>query len=134
MKLKRRQKRQAPETIVALIDVVFFLLVFFMLIGRMDATSPFDVTPPVATAGADLPAGGTTVTVSDSGELALNGREVERTALITSIASAVLANPDLFVRINAHRDTELHHILPLVSELEAKGAADIVFIVSPDSP
>jgi len=29
MKLNRPAKRQHPETIVALIDVVFFLLVFF---------------------------------------------------------------------------------------------------------
>ena len=57
MKLTRPPARQAPETIIALIDVVFFLLVFFMLIGRMDATAPFDVTPPTATTGTDMPAG-----------------------------------------------------------------------------
>lgn len=134
MNLKRRAKRQAPETIVALIDVVFFLLVFFMLIGRMDATSPFDVTPPLANAGADLPAGGTTITVSNEGDLALDGREIQRPALITSIATALARNPDLLVRINAHKETKLHHILPLVSELEADGAKDVVFIVSPDNP
>ncbi|KIC06494.1 biopolymer transporter ExbD, partial [Leisingera sp. ANG-M1] len=44
------------ETIIALIDVVFFLLVFFMLIGRMDATAPFDVRPATAVTGRDMPA------------------------------------------------------------------------------
>ena len=43
MKLSRPKRDQQSETIIALIDVVFFLLVFFMLIGRMDATAPFDV-------------------------------------------------------------------------------------------
>ena len=42
MKLARPTRAQHSETIIALIDVVFFLLVFFMLIGRMDATAPFD--------------------------------------------------------------------------------------------
>ena len=46
MKLARPARAAHSETIVALIDVVFFLLVFFMLIGRMDATAPFDVLPP----------------------------------------------------------------------------------------
>ena len=47
MRLTRTPRRTPPESIIPLIDVVFFLLVFFMLIGRMDATAPFDVTPAV---------------------------------------------------------------------------------------
>ena len=55
MRLSRPLKRRPPETIVALVDVVFFLLVFALLIGRMDATAPFNVTPPQAQTGTDMP-------------------------------------------------------------------------------
>ena len=58
MKLARGRRRESPETIIPLIDVVFFLLIFFMLIGRMDATAPFDVTPAIAQTGQDMPGGG----------------------------------------------------------------------------
>lgn len=78
MKLTRHARDQQSETIIALIDVVFFLLVFFMLIGRMDATAPFNVTPPVAQSGRDMPAGGATVAVSESGVLALDGTEMTK--------------------------------------------------------
>ena len=67
MKLTRPVRRAMPETIIALIDVVFFLLVFFMLIGRMDATSPFEVLPPITTTGTDMPAGGATVSIGPTG-------------------------------------------------------------------
>ena len=80
MKLKREPARQPPETITSLIDGVFFLLVFFMLIGRMDATAPFDVTPPTAGTGADMPAGGITVSVSETGQIALDSVVVQRAA------------------------------------------------------
>ncbi|MFD2853819.1 ExbD/TolR family protein [Seohaeicola zhoushanensis] len=73
MKLTRRAPAQHGETIVALIDVVFFLLIFFMLIGRMDATAPFDVIPPVAASGSDMPAGGATLSIAADGALALDG-------------------------------------------------------------
>ena len=73
MKLRRPPDRAQPETIVALIDVVFFLLVFFMLVGRMDANAPFEVTPPYAETGGDMPAGGATISVSESGALAFDG-------------------------------------------------------------
>ena len=131
MKLKRADLRQPPETITSLIDVVFFLLVFFMLIGRMDATAPFDVTPPTAGTGADMPAGGATLSVSEAGDLALDGREVIGADLESAFAALLADDPDLTLRINAHRDAELRHVLPLVGRAEAIGFRDVVLVVTP---
>ncbi len=131
MKLRRTPKRQAPETIIALIDVVFFLLVFFMLIGRMDATAPFEVTPAIATTGADMPAGGATLSISATGELALDGIEIDQAALIPAISRQLAQTPDLLIRINAHRDVRLHVLLPLVGRIEDAGAQNVVLVVTP---
>lgn len=133
MKLARAPRRQTPETIVALIDVVFFLLVFFMLVGRLDATSPFDVIPPQAMSGADMPGGGTTVTVAADGRLALDGAELPEADVLDLIAAQLAQDPQLLVRVNAHRDTELRHILPRVSAIEALGARDVIFVVTPEA-
>jgi biopolymer transport protein ExbD len=116
VKLKRREKPPEHETIVALIDVVFFLLVFFMIVGRMDATAPFEVLPPVAVTGSDLPGGGFTLAVSDDGRLALDGAIVDQAA----------------VRINAAAGAPLRFVLPVVSALEAAGAKDVAIIVTPN--
>ena len=94
MKLTRRTPNPQSETIIALIDVVFFLLVFFMLIGRMYATAPFDVTPPQAETGADMPAGGATLSVSEAGDLALDGREVIGADLESAFAALLADDPD----------------------------------------
>lgn len=131
MKLTRRARPEQSETIVALIDVVFFLLVFFMLIGRMDATAPFDVTPPVAETGRDMPAGGMTLSVAADGRLALDGVELDGSALPDRIADRLRSDPDLRLRVNAHRDAELRHVLPLVGQAEAAGVRDVVLVVTP---
>lgn len=131
MKLARPARAAHSETIVALIDVVFFLLVFFMLIGRMDATAPFDVLPPVASTGQDMPAGGVTLSIAADGALALDGAPVARDALPARIAAALRAKPDLLLRINAHRDAELRFVLPLVSLAEETGVPDTVLVVTP---
>lgn len=133
MKLRRRQAAVPHETIVALIDVVFFLLVFFMLIGRLDATAPFEMAPPTTEAGSDMPGGGTTATVAADGRLALDGRETERQALIDGIAAQLRDDPDRLVRVNAHRAAELRHVLPLVAEIERLGARDVIFVVTPEA-
>jgi biopolymer transport protein ExbD len=132
MKLKRAQRRPMPETIVALIDVVFFLLVFFMLIGRMDATSPFEVSPAIAGTGSDMPAGGATISVSITGELALDSNAISRADIVPRIVEQLSETPDLLIRINAHKDAHLRTILPIVAQLEAAGARDVVLVVTPE--
>ena len=131
LRLKRREPPAQSETIIALIDVVFFLLVFFMLIGRMDATAPFDVSPPIAASGSDMPAGGATLSVSRLGDLALDGREITRDALGPALSQLLDADPALRLRVNAHKNAELRHVLPLVGDAEALGFRDVVLVVTP---
>ncbi|MEL6466871.1 MAG: biopolymer transporter ExbD [Pseudomonadota bacterium] len=134
MRLSRPIRRTPPETIIALIDVVFFLLVFFMLIGRMDATSPFEVVPATATTGTDMPAGGATLSIGADGALALDGTALDRDATLTRLSDALADTPDLLVRINAHRDTVMADLLPLVAEIDGLGARDVMLVVTPKAP
>ncbi len=132
MRLARPAPSARPETIVALIDVVFFLLVFFMLIGRMDATAPFAVTPPLGVTGSDMPAGGLTVAVAADGALAVEGEVLDRDALLAHVAERLTAAPTLMIRVNADRAAPLRHVLPLVAAFEEIGASDVVLVVTPD--
>jgi len=131
MKLDRPASGARGEPITALIDVVFFLLVFFMLIGRMDATAPFDVAPPVVSSAASLPSGGVTLSVSEHGALALNSEPVDQAAVAKALATLQDSSDGLRLRINAHREVSLRHVLPLLSVAEAQGFDDIVLIVTP---
>ncbi|OIQ32678.1 MAG: biopolymer transporter ExbD [Roseobacter sp. MedPE-SWchi] len=132
MKLKRASRTPQTETIIALIDVVFFLLVFFMLIGRMDATAPFDVAPPQAETGRDMPAGGITLAISKTGKLALDGREIATLELGPALTASLAKDPALRLRINAHRDADLRHVLPYVSQAEVIGIRDVILVVTPE--
>ena len=134
MKLSRPPRRQTPETIIALIDVVFFLLVFFMLIGRMDATSPFEVLPATAVTGSDMPAGGSTVSIGADGALALDSFATDQAGIIAGLAEQLAGNPDLLIRVNAHKDAVMADLLPLVGQIEALGAKDVMLVVTPESP
>ena len=132
MKLKRRSPPAPQETIVSLIDVIFFLLIFFMLVGRMDATAPFDVSPPVSTAGESLPKGGTTISVSEDGQIALDGVGMDQGGLLARVRDLLREDSGLFVRINAHGDARLTNLLPLVTALEKAGVQDVVLVVTPN--
>ncbi|MGR3722608.1 biopolymer transporter ExbD [Abyssibius alkaniclasticus] len=132
MRLKARRGLTMPDPLVSLIDVVFFLLVFFMLVGRMDATAPFDVSPPISVLGEDLPTGGLTVSIGAEGQMALDGVELDAAALVARLAALRESRPDLLVRVNAHGALRLSILLPLVADIEAAGVGDIVLVVTPN--
>jgi len=132
MRLARPDHRPAAEPIIALIDVVFFLLVFFMLVARLDASAPFDVVPPVALSGRDMPGGGVTVSVANDGALAVNGAVAGNAVWLDLVRRAQARDSATLIRINAHRDVSLHHILPLITALEEARLGEVVLVVSPD--
>ena len=132
MKLRRPPPKTERESVVALIDVTFFLLVFFMMVGRLDATAPFTVLPPNGQTGTELPGGGITVSVGTDGALAVDGAPIAAEALTLAVKSSLATNPKALVRINADRATPLRIILSLVNKLEDAGAKDVAIIVSPE--
>ena len=134
MKLARTPRRTPPETIIPLIDVVFFLLVFFMLIGRMDATAPFEVLPATAQTGTDMPGGGITLAIGVDGALALDGQALERGELLQRIEEGLQSDPARVIRVNAHHAAPLSELLPLVADIETLGARDVVLVVTPPIP
>jgi len=129
--LRRPTRKGYPETLVALVDVVFFLLVFALLIGRMDATAPFRIDPPHAASGTDMPGGGMTLTVSADAEFALDGRSIVIDGLLEGVATRLVRDPETRVRVNADGALELRHILPLVDDITRLGARDVVLVVTP---
>ena len=131
MKLKRQQVTEGGEPVLPLIDVVFFLLVFFMLVGRMDATSPFAVVPPLGRTGADMPAGGSMISVDTGGVLALDGTRMTADEILMQLRREIAEDPLRPVRINADGSGPLRIVLGLLAELELAGVADISLVVSP---
>ena len=133
MRLRRADHRPPAEPIIALVDVVFFLLVFFLLVARFDASAPFEVVPPIAVSGQDMPGGGVTLSVARDGALAVNGDAVGDDWL-AQIEAAAARDAARLIRINAHRDVAMRHLMPLVSALEAAALGEVVIVVTPSGP
>jgi len=125
LSLRRPPPARAHDPILPLVDVAFFLLVFALLAGRMDATAPFEVEPPRSALGAPLPQGGATVSVAADGALALDGAPAGREAIVGALGGA------RFVRVNADAGAPVGAFLPLVAALEAAGAAEVALVVTP---
>lgn len=72
-----RAQRPSEENVLPLINIVFLLLIFFMIAGALSATAPFELEPPAA-ASADAtgpPRGG--IAISADGRIAIDGEVIE---------------------------------------------------------
>ena len=128
MHFKRRKRSfDAEAGILPLINVVFLLLIFFMLAGRLSEGAPFQVTPPKsAEAGPLDPADRerpreAAILLAADGRLALNGQPMEAAALQATVQEAVAAQPDLPVSLKADAAAEATEVVAVMETLRDAG-------------
>ncbi|GMG84173.1 hypothetical protein LNKW23_33870 [Paralimibaculum aggregatum] len=128
----RRDRRAAAsdEAVLPLINIVFLLLVFFMVAGRLAPGDPFEVEAPRSAAAA-RPGGERTLLVGAEGQLALDGRRLTRPALIAEIAGRAAAEAAAPLRIRADRRADAAAVVALMAELRAAGATRIGLLTLP---
>jgi len=132
-------RRRRSENIVPMINVVFLLLIFFLMTAEIAPPEPVDVSPPSGTAGEEEQADGRlTLYLAADGTLAF--RQARGTdAALAALASAVSevcpggcageARPVLVLRADA--DLPAARLAALMPRLAGAGLADIRLVTVP---
>lgn len=131
MKLRRPPPRRDAEAgLVPLINVVFLLLVFFMLAGTLSPPEPLAVTPPRSAGGRGAEAGGLAVLVDARGWLAVEGQRVDPAGLAALAARRLAAEPDLAVTVKADAALEARQLLTVLDALRSAGAVRVSLLTA----
>ena len=112
------RRRTAPENIVPMINVVFLLLIFFLMSAQITTPPPVDITPPGSTAEADLEARDVLFLAAD-GALYFGGFTGD--AALSAVRSAGLER----VRIAADKDVEAQRLAQVLAGLRGSGLTEI---------
>ena len=78
MRLPPRQTAEPTLNLSPLIDVIFILLIFVILVARFVDQERLDVTLPSAAAGRPAEVDALQLTISQEGEIFVEGKRVER--------------------------------------------------------
>ncbi|MCK9526669.1 MAG: biopolymer transporter ExbD [Limnochordia bacterium] len=116
-----RKRRSSPE-ITPLIDVMFFLLVFFMVFSTIK-TEPMglDVELPRAVTGTAQTSTSLEVLVDKSGVFYVAGRQVSGAELEQHFIERVRVNPDVFVIVKADKEVRYEHVVRALDHLRGVG-------------
>ena len=122
---KQKKKARSPN-LVQLINIVFLLLIFFMLTGTLKRSDIFDISPPESLTGADAEAPELVLLISKSNKLALNNQNIELSELNTKLLNIIQEYPLQEVLIKADGKATsgtLSKVINVIREAGIKRAA-----------
>lgn len=122
MRFARSRRRNDDERILPLINVVFLLLIFFMLAGRFSASDPFEVEPPRSVSQGAATERDILVLVSADGRLALDGEIIEASALGAAVADRLSPDKKMRLWLKADGSAEATRVVEVMELLRAAGA------------
>lgn len=116
-------RRRGMASLTPLIDVVFLLLIFFMLTTSFMQTQSLSVVTPAPSAD-ELPTDARVVEIwlMGDGTLRLDGKPVEREALTASLREAIGERKDMTVTILAEKGSRTQALVAAVEAARQSGA------------
>ena len=131
MSLVRQRPKNEDDRILPLINVVFLLLIFFMLAGRLAATDPFQIDPPVSASEGLVAVEDLLVQVGVDGRLALNGEELSEEAMTAAVAARLAEGTPAPVRLKADGTVEASRVVAIMELLRSAGVESVQLLTLP---
>lgn len=126
-RLASKRRRRALISLTPLIDVVFILLVFFMLASSFLDWRAIDLSAPAAaTAGSSLE-GALLVEVRPDG-LRLSGEPLDLSVLAERIEARVAENPEQRVLVRPEEGVTLQQAVDVLDRIAEAGVADLSLV------
>ena len=120
-------RRPRAESIVPMINVVFLLLIFFLMTSRLTPPEPFEVEPPKAEEGAEAEE---TAVLFLSSEGEAGFKDLRGTEAVEAYV-AENADKEGAPQIRADGKTEAAALARLLRELTEAGVQNVALVVAP---
>ena len=122
-----RRRTDEDERILPLINVVFLLLIFFMLTGQLAPSDPFPVEPPESLSEG-APAEGRLIAFGRRGELALDGTVMDEAQLLAALRGDLSGTVRPEIRVKADGGAEATRLVALLARLREIGAESVTLM------
>jgi biopolymer transport protein ExbD len=129
-----RSHRTSEENVLPLINIVFLLLIFFMIAGALSVTAPFPLDPPATRAAAASEAPREGVAIGADGELAFGGDVIRLDQLGARVATwREESNGNALLSVRADEAAGTGHLLEVIEVLRDAGVESFRLLSIGDS-
>ncbi len=128
----RKRPRNDDDAVMPLINIVFLLLIFFMIAGKLSSSDPFEISPPSSVSGENDAAGELTLLVGSAGELALDGEVMTETELKAALADRLQGNLEPVMRLKADGGSKATDIIRIMEIVRDAGVGEMNLLTLPE--
>ncbi|MBI1375660.1 MAG: biopolymer transporter ExbD [Phycisphaera sp.] len=125
MRQRDRQGADAGVDMAPLIDVVFILLIFFLVTATFVHDSGLTVTRPDAVAASVVESAALRVELDAAGAMSIDRRAVDVSELRTRVIAFLAANPRGAIVVVPERTTPADRLVTAIDTATAAGAKDV---------
>ena len=125
MEFEGRARIHSHLDIAPLIDIVFLLLVFFMLTSTFMVPEAIELELPESNSAQVSDITPIVVSLNPAGQLALNGERIELKQLREAIEPLIKQNADAPITLKSDASTQVQQLLQVMDEIRAAGGTDV---------
>ena len=124
-----KDKRKPEISIIPVINVVFLLIIFFLLTGNMEKQDVLPINAPISQNGKSLPSSQVEILVSTN-ELIYNLELISEENLLSLVQEAVKKNPNLEITLKADAELDSRKLLNILKILKHSGAKNLYLVTA----
>ncbi len=132
MARRHAKKDEADINITPMLDIVFIMLIFFIVTTSFTKETGADINKPAAESTERKPRGNILVGIRSNGDIWMNGGEIELRQVRTFVERAVSENPEGEVVVIADRGTKTSDLVKVMDQIKAAGFEKLT--ISADEP
>lgn len=134
MDFARAHRKNPRITLVPLIDVSIFLLIFFMVAGSVEKFELIAVDPPVAQSGKLMDEGHVTILLGRHDEIIVGEEIVDVSEMQNILAPELAANPNKVITVKADATVPANRVIDVMDAIKAAGGANLSIVTQSRLP
>ncbi|NOX82843.1 MAG: biopolymer transporter ExbD [Alphaproteobacteria bacterium] len=121
----QREENDEDVNVTPLLDIVFIMLIFFIVTSTFVKEPGIDVLRPEAVSATDRKAASIIVAISADDEIWINGDPVELAEVKTIVAQLRVENPKGTAVVQADAASKTRMLVEVVTQIRATGISDV---------
>lgn len=126
------ENHRTEVTIIPMVNVVFLLLIFFMLVGRIAPNDSLDISLPVSSSGQEQSDELNHIVIAADGRMVLDGDELDMPALIGVVTEMVTEDAKTRFELKADANLEANRLILVMEVLRQAGVQELGLITERD--
>lgn len=125
MEFERTRRKKIEISLIPLIDVSMFLLIFFMVAGTVEKFEIIPIDPPVSQNGKLMDEGHVSILLGSHDEIILRDEIVTIEEMQKTLAPELSANPSKIITVKADATTPANRMIDVMDAIKAAGGKNL---------